>query len=60
MCISTILSAKHIILIAKGESKANAIYDMVYSGISVEVPATALRNHPQVDVYVDPAAGYHL
>ena len=60
MGIATILSAKHIILIAKGESKANAIYDMVYSGISFEVPATALRNHPQVDVYVDPAAGYHI
>lgn len=60
MGIATILSAKQIILIAKGESKANAIYDMVYSGISVEVPATALRKHPSVDVYLDPAASYHL
>jgi glucosamine-6-phosphate deaminase len=60
MGISTVLSARQIILVAKGESKANAIYDMMYAGVSVEVPATALRNHPNVDVYVDPAAGYHL
>ena len=60
MGISTILAAKTIILVAKGESKANAIYDMVYAGISVEVPATALRNHPAVDVYLDPLAAMHL
>lgn len=60
MGIATILAAQKIILVAKGESKANAVYDMVYGGVSFQVPATALRNHPDVDVYLDPAAAYHL
>lgn len=57
MGISTILSAKKIILVAKGENKANAIYDMMHSPIHESVPATALRLHDNVQIYVDQAAG---
>ena len=60
MGISTILSARQIILVAKGESKANAIYDMVHAPIGKNVPATALRQHSNVDVYVDEKAALHL
>ncbi len=57
MGISTILSAKKIILVAKGANKAQAISDMIHAPISESVPATALRLHENVEVYVDEAAG---
>ena len=57
MGISTILNAKKIILMAKGENKANAIHDMIHAPISESVPATALRLHENVEVYVDKEAG---
>ena len=57
MGISTILSAKQIILVAKGQNKANAIHDMIRAPISESVPATALRLHEHVEVYVDAEAG---
>lgn len=57
MGISTILSAKKIILVAKGQNKANAIHDMIHTPIRESVPATALRLHDDVEVYVDLHAG---
>jgi len=57
MGISTILNAKKIILVAKGENKAQAIHDMIHAPISESVPATALRLHENVEVYVDKEAG---
>lgn len=57
MGISTILNAKKVILVAKGFSKANAVYDMMNHRIHESVPSTALRLHENVEVYVDEAAG---
>ena len=57
MGVSHILLAKRILLIANGESKAQAVADMFAQGISSAVPATLLKLHPDVIVLVDrPAA----
>ena len=60
MGIKTILNAKKIILVATGTNKADAIYNMINGPISEDCPASALRNHPDVDVIVDRDAAAKL
>ena len=57
MGIASIMKAKKIILIASGKEKAQAIYDSVYGEITPKMPASILRLHPDVSVYVDDEAG---
>ena len=57
MGIASILKAKKIVLVALGESKAAAVKAMFEDEITTAVPATALRNHPNVTVIVDEEAG---
>lgn len=56
MGIGTIMRAKKIILMANGCGKAQIIYDMMYGPITPQVPASVLRLHPDVTVYVDEEA----
>jgi glucosamine-6-phosphate deaminase len=56
MGIKTIMNTKQIILLAAGLKKAKAMYELVYGRISNKVPATILRNHPDVTVIVDQEA----
>ncbi|MFV0479282.1 MAG: glucosamine-6-phosphate deaminase [Anaerorhabdus sp.] len=60
MGIATILRSKKILLVASGENKADAIYEMVQGKVSEDCPATALRQHPDVVVIVDVAAAKKL
>jgi len=53
MGIGTIMKAKKVILMANGKGKAQIIYDMMYGPVTPEVPASILRFHPDVTVYVD-------
>ena len=54
MGISSILAAKRIILLATGEGKAEIIKKLMEAKAPTEeIPATALLNHPQVEIYVD-------
>ncbi len=53
MGIETILSAKHIILVATGASKAKALYETLIGPVGPHCPATALRLHQDVWVYLD-------
>lgn len=57
MGIGTIMKAKKIILLANGTKKAQTIHDMVYGPITPNVPASVLRLHPDVTVFVDEEAG---
>ena len=57
MGIGTIMRAKKIILLANGTKKAQTIHDMVYGPITPNVPASVLRLHPDVTVFVDEEAG---
>lgn len=53
MGIKDIMRAKEIVLIATGEKKAKAIYEMIHGEVTEEVPCTILQKHPYVVVIVD-------
>ena len=56
----SILQARHIILMAAGESKADAIRAMVSGPLSEDCPASVLRLHPHCTLIVDQAAASAL
>ena len=60
MGLASIMRSKKIVLVASGANKADAVYRMVNEPISVDCPATILRNHPDVTVIVDAEAGAKL
>jgi glucosamine-6-phosphate deaminase len=60
MGIKNIMYSKKILLIASGESKAEAVYKMVYGKVDETVPASILQLHPNCIVIVDEAAASKL
>lgn len=56
MGLASIMTAKKIILIACGSSKAEAIKGMVEGPITEALPASILQRHPDVTLLVDAAA----
>ena len=60
MGIKNILDAKKIVVMASGEHKAKAVYDMLNADISVACPATALRTHGDVTLIADEGAAQLL
>ena len=64
--LGTILRARHLLLVATGSGKAEAIAAAVEGPVSASCPASVLQLHPHVSLLVDPAAaaglqriGYH-
>lgn len=60
MGIASILDARHILLIATGDSKAEAIADTVEGPIAAVCPASALQWHRKTQVLLDSAAANGL
>lgn len=58
--IGTVMDAKKILLVANGESKADAVKAMVEGPADSACPASVLQNHPDVVVIVDEAAASKL
>lgn len=58
--IATIMEAKHLILLASGSAKAEAIQHLVEGPVSALWPVTALQHHPHVTVLIDEAAASRL
>ncbi|MDO4680663.1 MAG: glucosamine-6-phosphate deaminase [Aerococcus sp.] len=56
MGIGSILKAKKIVLMAFGEKKAEAVYQMIYGPQTEKVPASALQTHEDVLVLLDEGA----
>ena len=56
MGIASIMAAKSIVLMADGESKAEAIKGMVEGEITEDMPASILQKHADVVVIADEAA----
>ena len=54
--LSKIMDSRRIILVAKGENKANAVEYMLKGDISTEFPASLLRMHPDCEFLLDTAA----
>lgn len=57
MGIGTIFRARHIVLLASGAEKAEAVRDAVMGAITPTVPASILQLHPSVTLIVDQEAG---
>ncbi|MEK3711599.1 glucosamine-6-phosphate deaminase [Bacillus sp. FSL K6-1005] len=61
MGIKTIMEfSKHIVLLANGEEKADAIKKMAEGPVTPEVPASILQQHNHVTVIADPKAAQKL
>ena len=58
--ISTILSAKRIILMAWGEDKAPAVKQIVEGSITPSCPATYLQRHENISFFLDESAAEQL
>ncbi|WP_432457993.1 glucosamine-6-phosphate deaminase [Cellulomonas iranensis] len=58
--LATISSARHLVLLAQGGHKAEAVHQLVEGPVSALWPATVLQLHPHVTVLVDEAAASRL
>ncbi|MFB7737490.1 glucosamine-6-phosphate deaminase [Streptomyces sp. NPDC056112] len=58
--IGTILEARHLVLLATGEGKADAVAATVEGPLAAVCPASALQLHPHATVVVDEAAASKL
>jgi glucosamine-6-phosphate deaminase len=58
--LATILEARHLILVATGRQKAEAVHQLVEGPVSALWPATILQLHPHVTVLLDEAASRRL
>jgi glucosamine-6-phosphate deaminase len=58
--LGTIMEARHIVLIATGRGKAEAVHQLAEGAVSALWPATILQHHPHVTVLLDDAAAGRL
>ena len=58
--LATIMEARHVVLVATGRGKAEAVHQLVEGAISAMWPATILQHHPHVTVLLDDAAARRL
>jgi glucosamine-6-phosphate deaminase len=58
--LATIMSARHLVLVASGAGKAEAVHHMVEGPVSAMWPATVMQHHPHATVLVDDAAASRL
>ncbi|MCB0939345.1 MAG: glucosamine-6-phosphate deaminase [Mycobacterium sp.] len=58
--LGTIMAARHVILVATGRSKAEAVHHLVEGSVSAMWPASILQHHPHVTVLLDAAAARRL
>lgn len=58
--LGTIMEARHVVLVATGRSKAEAVHHLVEGAVSAMWPATILQHHPHVTVLLDDAAAGRL
>lgn len=58
--LATIMAARHIVLVATGRGKAEAVHQLVEGAVSAMWPATILQHHPHVTVLLDDAAARRL
>src|SRR6476620_2157749 len=58
--LATIMEARHVILVATGSRKAEAVHHLVEGPVSAMWPATVLQHHPHVTALLDDAAAHRL
>lgn len=55
-----IMQARRIVLVAKGESKAEIVKEMLLGPITPDIPASILQLHPDCEFLLDTAAAQYL
>jgi glucosamine-6-phosphate deaminase len=58
--LATIMAARHVVLVATGRGKAEAVHHLVEGGVSAMWPATILQHHPHATVLLDDGAARRL
>jgi glucosamine-6-phosphate deaminase len=58
--LATIMEARHVILVATGSRKAEAVHHLVEGPVSALWPASILQHHPHVTALLDDAAAQRL
>ena len=58
--LATIMAARHVVLVARGRSKAEAVHQLVEGAVSALWPATILQHHPHMTVLLDDASARRL
>jgi len=58
--LGTIREARHIFLLATGEHKASIIQQALEGPVNADVPASLLRDHPGLEVWIDEGAAGRL
>jgi len=58
--LGTIMAARHLVLVATGHNKAEAIHHLVEGPVSAMWPATIMQHHPHATVLIDDAAARRL
>jgi glucosamine-6-phosphate deaminase len=58
--LATIMAARHVILVATGRGKAEAVHQLTEGAVSALWPATILQHHPHATVLLDDAAARRL
>lgn len=56
MGIATIMKSKQVLLLASGDKKADILYRLATGDVDEQVPASILKQHPQVTIIADTAA----
>ena len=54
------MRARHLVLLAFGAGKAEAVAETVEGGVSAFCPASALQMHPHATIIVDEDAAFRL
>ncbi|MEG3615544.1 glucosamine-6-phosphate deaminase [Isoptericola haloaureus] len=58
--LGTIMESRHLVLLATGKHKAEAVHQLVEGPVSALWPATVMQFHPHATVLVDEAAASRL
>jgi len=58
--LGTIMAARHVVLVATGEAKADAVGRLVEGPVTAMCPASVLQMHQFATIVVDEAAAGHL
>lgn len=58
--LGTIMDARHVLLVATGRAKAEAVHHMAEGAVTAMWPGSILQHHPHVTVLVDDAAAQRL
>ena len=58
--LGTVMQARHIVLVATGRAKADAVHQLIEGPVSAMWPGTILQHHRHVTVLIDNAAARRL